>query len=277
MITLQYACTHIYIVQLNEWGYYAALKGLIEEMYEQNNYAKVNIVVHSKGAPVSLYFLTSSNIVTQEWKDTYINAYITLAGAWSGANNDLEALISGPPDLAHLLYPVTRSKLRSDYRTWPGPFWQLPRASVWNNTVLVYTPKKNYTTNDYQQLFEDAKYPQGYAQFSARTVEWSAPNVSTYCFYGLGFQTPEAFVYRRDEFPDSPPASTLQCDGDKVVTQPSAEVCLQWANSGYPFKSSVFDATHFGILNNKTVLETIGSITGAPENPNMSFQYQDEL
>ena len=66
--------------QLNQRGYYTALKQLVEQMYKENNNTKVTLVAHSLGGPVSLYFLTS--IVTQEWKDTYIDSYIPLAGAW---------------------------------------------------------------------------------------------------------------------------------------------------------------------------------------------------
>ena len=63
-------------------------------IYETNGNRKVTIVVHSMGGPVSLYFLTG--IVSQEWKDTYIHSYVTLAGAWSGGNEFLATLVSGP-------------------------------------------------------------------------------------------------------------------------------------------------------------------------------------
>ena len=74
-------------MQLKQRGYYANLKQLVETMYEQNNNTKVTLVVHSMGGPVSLYFL--ANMVNQQWKDQYIHSYVTLAGAWNGANSGL--------------------------------------------------------------------------------------------------------------------------------------------------------------------------------------------
>lgn len=74
----------------------------------------------------------------------------------------------------------------------------LPRASVWNNTVLVTTPSQTYTANDYEALFSDAEVPQGFSQFSVAqniNIDFQAPNVSTYCFYGVGIQTPMSFIF----------------------------------------------------------------------------------
>ena len=64
---------------LKRLGYFEAVKKEIEDMYTQSGNTKVTVVVHSMGGPVSLYFFTSG-IVTQQWKDTHINAYITLSG-----------------------------------------------------------------------------------------------------------------------------------------------------------------------------------------------------
>ena len=76
-----------------KWVLYARVQSLIERMYKDGGNAKVTIVAHSLGGPVSLYFL--NNVVNQQWKDTYINAFIPIAGAWSGGNVALEAVISG--------------------------------------------------------------------------------------------------------------------------------------------------------------------------------------
>ena len=59
---------------LIERGYFAALRELIEQMYRENGNTKITLIVDSQGGPVSHYFLT--NLVTQEWKDTYIGTYM---------------------------------------------------------------------------------------------------------------------------------------------------------------------------------------------------------
>ena len=79
-------------MQLNQRGYYANLKQLVETMYKQNNNMKVTFIIHYMGGPVSLYFL--ANVVDQKWKDQHIHSYVTLAGAWDGANSGLGMLVS---------------------------------------------------------------------------------------------------------------------------------------------------------------------------------------
>ena len=253
---------HVCIIteQLNQRGYFAALQKLVKLLYEQNDNTKVTLVVHSMGGPVSLYFLT--NVVNQEWKDTYIGNYITLAGAWSGSNGGIRTLLSGPPKNA---FP--KIDFRSLYRTLPSFYYLLPRVSVWNDTAIVITPTRKYTASDYQRLFTDAGYPQGYTQFSGAGMEWPAPNVPTYCFYGLGHPTPMTFVYHGTEFPNAQP-TVLNGDGDGTVNQQSSEVCLRWADSSYPFKRTIFHRVeHVAIVSDTSVLQAIGTIVGAPVNP----------
>ena len=238
-------------------------------MYETNGNRKVTIVVHSMGGPVSLYFL--SRIVSQEWKDTYIHSYVTLAGAWSGGNEILATLVSGPTtnDTKSFERQVGVEELRDLDRTFPSFYLLLPHAAAWNDTVLVVTPSRNYTANNYQQLFADAGYPQGYTQFTEINMLRPAPNVSTYCFYGLGVDTPMTFIYD-DGFPNSQP-TVIPGDGDNSVNRPSSEICLQWANSGYPFNRTIFQGVnHSAILTDASVLRAIedivaidGSVNGA--------------
>ena len=240
-------------MQLNQRGYYTDLKQLVQTMYRQNNNTKVTLVAHSMGGPVSLYFLT--NEVDQDWKDQYIHSYVTLAGAWNGANSGLGTLLSGLPVASKTYFPA------SLYRTFSSLFYLLPRTSIWNDTVLVSTSTQNYTANDYQQLFSDAGYPQGYDQLLHLDIDWPSPNVSTYCFYGLGIPTPMTYVYRSN-FPDAVP-SVITDDGDNTINKPSSEICLRWQNSGYPFKRTVFQGIdHSAIIRDKDVLETIASIVG---------------
>ena len=155
-------------------------------------------------------------------------------------------------------------ELRSISHTFPSYCFLLSRASVSNDQVLVVTPTRNYTASDYEQLFTDIGYPQGYVQFREYEVlDFSPPNVTTYCFYGLGIPTPETFVYDVG-FPNS----IINGEGDLAVNRASLEVCLRWADSAYPFNSTVFQGVdHVGIMTNPRVLQAVGCIVGAPEYP----------
>ena len=271
MIFHDHVCGISFTEQLRQRGYYADLKQLVEEMYKQNNNTKVTVVAHSLGGPVSLYFLTS--VVSQEWKDTYIESYIPLAAAWSGGNVGLPILLTGPVSDVSLESLLGVPDLRFLYRTYASPYFLLPRASVWNDTVLVVTPTRNYTANDYQQLFADVGYPQGYTQVSKILSdigeEFPAPNVPTYCFYGLGVPTPMSFVYGNG-FPTNNGTvrpTIINGDGDNTVNKRGLEVCLQWADSGFPFNNTVFQGIdHDAVVRDQLVLRAIGGITGAPVN-----------
>ena len=138
-------------------------------MHQQNGNTREALIAISMGAPVSHYFLT--RVVNQEWKDTYIHSYISLAGAWVGLNGVVPPLLTPPPTNNFLFYPIqsnvtTVEELRSTFHTFPSYYFLLSRPSVSNDQVLVVTPTRNYTTNDYEQLFTDAGYPQGICSIS---------------------------------------------------------------------------------------------------------------
>ena len=250
--------------QLNERGYYSNLRSLVEQMYQENNNTKVTLVVISYGGPISLYFLTQ--VVDQEWKDTYIHAYVTLAAAWGV--NSLIALITPPADSTFLFFPIEASvqDLLNVYRTWPGYYYLQSPPSVLGDTVIVETPTRNYTANDYEQLFTDAGYPEGYTRYNQSSLQFPAPNVSTFCFYGLGFPTRERYVYD-DGFPATQP-TVINGEGDQAANKANLEVCLRWANSEYPFNRTVFPGvSHGGILSDPTVLRSVGMVVGAPADP----------
>ena len=234
-------------------------------MYQDNGNTKVTLVVFSMGGPVSLYFLTQ--VVNQEWKDTYIHSYISLAAAWSGASG-VSRVLTPPANSTVLLRPIQASPqdILSLTRTFPSSYFLLPRAFAFSDDILVSTPTKNYTASDYEQLFMDARYQLGYTQIRENEINFPAPNVSTYCFYGLGFPTQLTDVYD-DGFPGTQP-TILYGEGDGVVNKESLEVCSRWANSGYPFNRTVFPGLdHFTITTDEAVLQAISRIVGAPVDP----------
>lgn len=235
-------------------------------MYQENGNTKVTLVVISMGGPVSLYFLTQ--VVNQEWKDTYIHSYVTLGAAWSGANG-LYSLFTVPPISLFLgAYKINADveEIRDLQRSFASSYFLSPDESVWNDTILISTPTNNYTASDYQQLFTDAGYPQGYTRLGHQMKQFPSPNVPTYCFYGLGFPTVETAVYG-DGFPDTQP-TFLFGEGDGIVNKASLEVCQQWENSDYPFNRTIFQGyDHFNITYDIAILESIRDIVGAPVDP----------
>lgn len=270
--------------ELQRRGYFDDVKGLIETMYRENGNRKVTIVSHSMGAPIMLYFFTQSGVVTQEWKDQFIGNFIPVAGAWSGGNVALQYKISGfsvlnrgEGDMLNFFSSIllelqdkVTDPLTPILRSFESIHFLLPRPSVWGNTVLVTTPTRSYTANDYEQLFSDIGLTDGFSMYQGIeniNRNFPSPNVPTHCFYGVGVDTPRSFRYTR-AFPqgvNDDPQVTMG-DGDGTVNDLSSEVCLRWANNngGRSFRSMTFDgAEHIAIVGNSDVLEEIGSIVGA--------------
>ena len=82
--------------ELKTRGYFHDLQMLIEKMYNTNDESKVTLVTHSMGSLVTLHFLTQR--VSQQWKDKYIDQFISMAGVWLGAAKMIKALASGDTD-----------------------------------------------------------------------------------------------------------------------------------------------------------------------------------
>lgn len=71
--------------------YFARLKKLIEDMYEQYQ-QPLYLLGHSMGSNYVLYFLYQQ---TQTWKDQYIKGFISLGAPWGGAVKPIRVLASG--------------------------------------------------------------------------------------------------------------------------------------------------------------------------------------
>ena len=246
-------------------------------MYYDNNNKKVTIVAHSMGGPVMLHFLTSG-VVSQEWIEDYIGNFISLSGTWAGVNTALQLEISGwtedivnmlpgGPELVRQLGSGTLEWFRSIFRSLQSTSFLLPHPSIWEDTILVRTPTRRYTANDYEELFEDIGLFDGFDMFQGIediNENFPAPNVPTHCFYGVGVRTPETFDYSVS-FPWGAERHPLvrTGDGDGLVNIRSSEVCLQWANRHHSFESKTFAADHFGIVQDEAVMSEIWSIVRA--------------
>ena len=250
-------------------GYYNGLKSLVEEMYAANNMTRVTLVVHSLGGPVSLYFL--NNIVNQTWKDTYIHAYIPVAAAWDGAVAALEIIFSGTTTkwFNFLIPRSLRKTIIDTTRSFQSVFWLLPSAQVFGNTTLVQIGTMQYTAHDFEDLFQVIRdrdgFADGYAMYTnvAHLVDgWNAPNVTTYCYYGLqgNRSTTLGLKYDRYNSPNSPTMRWME-NGDGTVNQRVLEICHRWANNqNASFEWRTFDAAHIGILSDDELLEAIEDV-----------------
>ena len=217
-----------YIDILEKQGYYDNLTQLVETMYNDNSNTSVTIVSHSLGSPTTLYFL--SQVASQQWKDKYIKAFVSLSGVWKGTVKGISAVTSGNPEGIPVITPSTARYLQ---RTSPSSYFlmSVPDHDIWSDRdPVVVTPDKNYTVYDYLKLFTDMQHTKGYSQYKVLPsflTTLPPPNVDTYCYYGTDVPTPVTLVYEEGQFPDTFP-TIITGNGDGKVNDVSLQACSVW-------------------------------------------------
>ena len=254
---------------LQQQGYYDRLKQLIEDTYEDNGQQGVTITGHSMGGAVAYYFLTKFLPVTQEWKDKYVHAFAPIGSSWGGGNQGLQLQISGITfhglKIPTIMVPITRSL--------GGLQWMLPSTYIWGDTPIVYTPTRNYSANDFQQLFSDVGYENGYDMYESVSLlsgNFPAPNVNTYCFTSNGSATPEKFIYDEDFLGSNPlemEPTVIFGDGDGTINKRCNDICLKWEDMRchYLIPENIEGVSHRSLATDHTIFAKIAKIVGAPE------------
>lgn len=241
--------------------YYSNLTKLIEATSATNDDSPVVVVAHSYGNPVMLYFYNS--VTTQAWRDRYIRAHVALSPPWAGAVKIVKLITSG--ENFHLPF-VSPTKCRTAQRSWPSSIWLMPcvLCKVWDPTQpIVVTATRNYTVTDYQQLFEDLNFTQGYdmwgwLQRNASVSSAELPKIGEFhVLYGTDVPTPSQLVFSPGTFPDGEPTIQNNGHGDGTVNLRSMEVFKHVAPpSNMIMKHKPFSGVdHMGILNDQRVLD----------------------
>ena len=134
---------------------YPRLKGLVEKIYDDNGGKPVVFLSVSYGAQFGGAFL--AHFVDDEWKDKYIDSWISLSGAFNGAPMAMRQLLSGGPvyGLDYVDIEIARDTLRS----WPAMSWLVPTFVDGDprnegDRVIMYTDVKNYTLTDVPELLD---------------------------------------------------------------------------------------------------------------------------
>lgn len=248
--------------ELVQTQYFDHLRELIEDTFSSQSNSKVTLLIHSMGALVSHYFLTT--FVTETWKHTYLEQLVTLGGVWAGCSKALHSLVSGDTD--QIFKFSSRLYIRPIERSFPSDYWMLPipSSATWNKSiVLVTTPTRNYTAYNMKELVRDLNYPNGDLMYggvaNAMPHPLSPPNVTTHCIYGNSLKTEEGFHFGRlNGFPNGRPEVSYSL-GDGTVSLRSLRVCRQWAgHQSMPVKwYEIKGAEHFGMLDDENILKLV--------------------
>ncbi|CAL8070176.1 unnamed protein product [Calicophoron daubneyi] len=239
------------------------LKQLIEETYTRNGNRRVVLFAHSMGSIVAVRFL---NAMTVEWKQKYIETFVTVNGANGGTVKVLKALLSGDNFGAIIIDPLL---CRSIERTFTSIYTMLPDPRLFGpDKYLIRAPKANYSAHDYKKLFHDIHHDIGYEIWRNTTMDMDTLSEPTgvdnmYCIYSSELSTTEELRYSKPtgsgaSFPDQMPDLTFG-DGDGTVNLQSLEFCKKWTNAKHVH---ILGKSHNGILGSSKLHNLLWEILG---------------
>ena len=134
---------------------------------------------------------------------------------------------------------LCRLVMRDQQRSFESSLLLLPTSisGIWSSSdVVLTTPLRNYSVDDYRQLFDELGYPEGRTKLDE--IQTSSAymyqlldrdlGVAIYCFYSGGVPTPERLIYdSMSMFPDSEVRKVMG-QGDGTVNLRSLEACGRW-------------------------------------------------
>lgn len=152
--------------------------------------------------------------------------------------------------------------VRLEQRSMPSTSWLMPSDQFWQaNEVLIVSPTRNYTVNDYRDLFYDLGFPDGYSM-RLDTVNLirnlTPPGIEIHCLHGNETQTPDQLIFSAKQWPDMQP-NVVFGDGDGTVNIRSLHGCLHWiGKQKQKILHKVFPHTdHMNILKQQGVFDYI--------------------
>lgn len=196
-------------------------------MYAENGNKSVILVGHSMGCIYSYYLLLNQS---QEWKNKYIHSWFTVAAPFAGSTTSWRSIVVG--DNLHIIIfnPKTFQPVQE---TLSGIYFILPNADRFKDMVILRTADRNYTSNDYDQLFDLIGNPTGKKIWKATRgflKGYPYPGVSMHCLKGKGVPTAESVDLSSPNSSRRKAAAIDQGDGDGTVNAVSADVCMEWRN-----------------------------------------------
>lgn len=226
----------------------ASFKSLIEETMRQNSKKPVVLLCHSMGCTFTYYFLRQQ---TQEWKDEYVRALFITATPWDGNFKYLYSFFERDDDLGTQLYP----QIREAERTWSSLTFLMPHQRLFGRDVLIQTSSKNFTSYDYEELFnllDNTNAYEMWSQTSKLLGNFEHPEVDIICIGGIGAASLSRVVYDGELLHGR--KTLFYEDGDGILLAKSMRGCQRWSNSsrtGKMFAYREFPTTHMGIIQDR--------------------------
>lgn len=228
---------------------------LIEVTYQMNEKRSVILTCHGAGCLYTHYFLHQQK---PEWKAHYIKGLIAIGSPWGGSFHYLYSYLDTDDDsIAHSFKDV-----RFVERTFSSTAYLLPQPQVFAGDALLHTMFRNYTANEYKDMFLGLGYPNAYNMWLDSypiTSKVKHPGVDVFIINGLGFKTMESVSYFKaidvnDEKNTKKRTKRriIYGNGDGKINLKSARRCLEWQSEKfskyYKFHYMEFMASHDNLI-----------------------------
>lgn len=248
-------------------NYSVSLKNMIELSVRQNR-KKAVLLGHGLGCNIINFFLVNQ---PQEWKDKYIESFVSYSGAYGGCPQALRTVLSGFNDNNTDGSQITHKAIKD----FTGLQWMLPSPYVYKEP-LVYFNNVSYGSEDIPSLLEgDTLEIYKNVVLPIQTIGLQAPKVKVYAFGGINKMTESSYMYK-DSLSNSPlkvnpmyntfqeynnnKTFPEQLNGDGIIPLQSLEVPLKWTTQqSQPIHYRFYDgAEHLEILSlNEPVRELV--------------------
>jgi hypothetical protein len=206
---------------------FKALKQLIERTYDMNGNRSVALASLSMGGSYTILFLNT--FVSQAWKDKYIHSWTSFCSPFGGSPIAVAALASSFNKFGMPWYILSSSQMLSMTQSFGSIYWLIPFEQLYNDMIIAITPTQNYTSADFEQLFQRLGNAQGADMYShmqfARTMQ--APGVAMNCIHGWNISTPHQVLYTSSDLYSSD-ATFITGDGDGTVPIKGLSICDKW-------------------------------------------------
>jgi len=150
------------------------------------------IIGHDLGAVVANYFLVNA---IQEWKDRFINKFISISGTFGGCPKALRAVLSGPTGT---LTGIPAENFSKAIRTSSGLSLMLPNPVVYGDMPLVQFNQLSYSSNDIPKMIESVSV-EALKIFKisekVRDIAMKAPKVEVHILAGTDLNTESNYKY----------------------------------------------------------------------------------
>jgi len=170
--------------EINQWC--LSLTRLIEKVCADQENPAI-IIGHDLGSQCANYFLVGA---IQEWKDKYIQSFISISGTFGGTPKALRTILSGEPGASFTINDTVKN--------FSGLSLMLPEPRIWGDNPLVHFNQVSYSSYDLEKLINQVSSDAALVYKIVKPIReqsMQAPGVPVYIMCGDDLNTESSYNY----------------------------------------------------------------------------------